>query len=269
MLAYLESHGYMVNMAAYATSKLFEAELDFLIRGSSASAIIWEPSPVLKGIIDTVERLRQEDNQPRCGAAIDLACGSGRDCVFLAHRGWKSTGYDYLEDSLERARRLASRYGTTIETVCADLEKEDAIPDDEKVVDAPTVGCSCDNTAHPASESKGEAPAAVLEGIKVDLVNVSRYLHRPIMPAIADMINPGGFIVYHQFMVGCTKPRRARFLLEEGELARFFTERGFEIIEDRVFPISDGRPCSWFLARKVSQEAATSSAPSSTSEAKI
>lgn len=238
-------------MAAYIDPKTFESELDFLVRGSSASAIIWEPSPVLKGVIDTVERLRKEAGQPSCGVAIDLACGSGRDCVFLAHRGWKSTGYDYLEDSLERARRLASRYGTTIETVCADLEKEEETStedDSAQVADNSTIKTK--ETVATSETNKIEAPAAVLEGIHADLVNVSRYLHRPIMPAIADMINPGGFIVYHQFMVGCTKPRRARFLLAEGELAQLFTERGFEVIEDRVFPISDGRPCSWFLARK-------------------
>lgn len=238
-------------MAAHVDPKLLEAELDFLVRGSPTSAIIWEPSPVLKGVIDTVERLRKEDGQPSCGVAIDLACGSGRDCVFLAHRGWKSTGYDYLEDSLERARRLASRYGTTIETVCADLEKEEEAP--TEVANPESSSAPTSNATEPkttAKPNKSEAPAAVLEGIHADLVNVSRYLHRPIMPAIADMINPGGFIVYHQFMVGCTKPRRARFLLEEGELAQLFTEHDFEVVEDRVFPISDGRPCSWFLARK-------------------
>lgn len=233
------------------SDKLFDSDLDFLVHNSSTNAIIWEPSPVLKGVIDTVERLRKESGQPAGGVAIDLACGSGRDCVFLAHRGWKSTGYDYLEDSLERARRLATRYGTKIETVCVDLEKDDPAPESAAETEVQKINFKKDEESDTAkTDATQEVPAAVLDGISADLVNVSRYLHRPILPAIANMINPGGFIIYHQFMVGCTKPRRARFLLEEGELARLFGEHGFEVIEDKVFPISDGRPCSWFLARK-------------------
>lgn len=190
---------------------------------------------MLKGVIETVENLRLESGMAAGGVAIDLACGSGRDCVFLAHRGWKSIGYDYLEDSLERAKALAARYGTSIETVCADLEADTSgIDPDKPILDSTSLTLS----------------PTLLDGLHADLVNVSRYLHRPLLPSIADMINPGGFIVYHQFMVGCTKPRRARFLLQEGELARIFSDRGFDILEDKVFPISDGRPCCWFLARK-------------------
>ena len=220
VLNYLQTHEYTVIESCWVDSKLFEKDVDFLVRNESSSAIIWEASPVMKGVIDKIESLRVESNMNRAGVAIDLGCGSGRDCVFLAHRGWVATGYDYLQDSLDRATRLAERYGTNIDTFVFDLEKDDA------------------------------ATAEHFASIKVDLVNVSRYLHRPLLPVIASMVNPGGFVIYHQFMVGCSKPRRARFLLEEGELSSFFSQRGFEIIEDRVFPISDGRPCSWFLARK-------------------
>lgn len=190
--------------------------LDYMVYNSPKSAVIWEASPVLKGVIDKIEALRVESGQSAGGSVIDLGCGSGRDCVFLALRGWNSVGYDYLEDSLERAKKLAERYGTTIETVHADLEADDFS----------------------------------LSGRTADLINVSRYLHRPLFPLIAQAINPDGFIVYHQFMVGCSKPRRARFLLAENELAQTFTSLGFDIIEDKVFNISDGRPCSWFVARK-------------------
>lgn len=220
--SYLETHEYTVIESCWVKNDLLSKDFDFLVHNEPSSAIIWEASPVLKGVIEKIEELRFESEVNRAGVAIDLGCGSGRDCVFLAHRGWCSTGYDYLDDSIERAKRLAARYGTEIDTHVYDLEKDDA------------------------------ATAEYFANTKADLVNVSRYLHRPLLPVIAEMINPGGFVVYHQFMVGCTKPRRARFLLQEGELAAFFSQRGFEILEDRVFPISDGRPCCWFLARKKS-----------------
>jgi SAM-dependent methyltransferase len=212
----LESHEYTVEKSGYAADSLFALELDFLVKNSYSSAVIWEPSPVLKGVIDTIESLRAASGEATRGVAVDLGCGSGRDCVFLALRNWISIGYDYMDESLERAKALAARYGTEIETVTLDLE------------------------AHPELASQHKA----------DLVNVARYLHRPLFPVIAEMVNPGGFVVYHQFMIGCQKPRRPRFLLNEGELATTFTSLGFEVIEDRVFTISDGRPCSWFLARK-------------------
>ena len=43
--------------------------------------------------------------------AVDLGCGTGRDCVYLAGRGWQVLGVDYLEKQLVRAADLAQRAG--------------------------------------------------------------------------------------------------------------------------------------------------------------
>ncbi len=45
------------------------------------------------------------------GRAIDLGCGSGREALLLASRGWKVTGIDHLESALDKARDLEARYG--------------------------------------------------------------------------------------------------------------------------------------------------------------
>lgn len=66
-----------------------------------------------------------------------------------------------------------------------------------------------------------------------------------------NLIRPGGFIVYHTFMEGCLKPRTKKFLLAPGELKAIFEqENQFEILEDKVIHLDDGRPTSYFLARK-------------------
>ena len=42
------------------------------------------------------------------GRALDLACGEGRNAVWLAERGWPVTGVDFSEVGLDKAGGLAS-----------------------------------------------------------------------------------------------------------------------------------------------------------------
>ncbi len=64
------------------------------------------------------------------GRALCLGCGSGREAVWLAERGWRVTAVDRLPDALDLGRDLESRFpgDSAIEWVCADLGK-DAMPD--------------------------------------------------------------------------------------------------------------------------------------------
>jgi SAM-dependent methyltransferase len=55
------------------------------------------------------------------GRALDLACGAGRNAVWLAERGWRTTAVDFSEVALAAARRLASERGVTVEWNRADL----------------------------------------------------------------------------------------------------------------------------------------------------
>ena len=50
---------------------------------------------------------------------------------------------------------------------------------------------------------------------------VTNYLHRPLMPALLDAIEPGGVLLYQTFMEGNErfgKPNRPEHLLKDGEL---------------------------------------------------
>lgn len=55
------------------------------------------------------------------GRALDLACGEGRNAVWLAERGWRVTAVDFSDVALEKARRLAASRGVEVEWVVADL----------------------------------------------------------------------------------------------------------------------------------------------------
>lgn len=54
------------------------------------------------------------------GRALDLACGAGRNAVWLARRGWRVTGVDFSDVALAAARALAAASGVEVEWIEAD-----------------------------------------------------------------------------------------------------------------------------------------------------
>lgn len=50
------------------------------------------------------------------GRALDVACGEGRNAIWLASRGWQATGVDFSAAGIERARRLAAEAGVADRT---------------------------------------------------------------------------------------------------------------------------------------------------------
>ncbi len=65
--------------------------------------------------------LGEEAAELATGRGIDLACGEGRNAVWLAEHGWEVTGVDFSPVGLEKARRLAEARGVGVEWVEADL----------------------------------------------------------------------------------------------------------------------------------------------------
>lgn len=55
------------------------------------------------------------------GRLLDLACGEGRNAVWLAACGWDVHAVDWSEVAVAKARRLAARFEVTVEWVVADL----------------------------------------------------------------------------------------------------------------------------------------------------
>ena len=54
------------------------------------------------------------------GRALDLACGEGRNAVWLAEQGWTVTGVDFSDVGLDKGRRMAAERGVEVDWVCAD-----------------------------------------------------------------------------------------------------------------------------------------------------
>jgi SAM-dependent methyltransferase len=57
------------------------------------------------------------------GRALALACGEGRNAVWLASRGWRVTGVDFSRVALGRARALAARRGVHVDWIRADVTR--------------------------------------------------------------------------------------------------------------------------------------------------
>jgi SAM-dependent methyltransferase len=55
------------------------------------------------------------------GRALDLACGEGRNAVWLAERGWTVRGVDFSAVALAKAEKLAEARGVEVAWVQADL----------------------------------------------------------------------------------------------------------------------------------------------------
>ncbi len=54
--------------------------------------------------------------------ALDVACGEGRNAIWLAKQGWQVTGIDFSAAGLERARLLAEEAGVAARTTWQRLD---------------------------------------------------------------------------------------------------------------------------------------------------
>ena len=78
-----------------------------------AGELVWGAGPN-RFLVDEVTDLR-------AGTALDVACGEGRNAIWLASVGWQVVGVDFSPVGLEKARRLATQRGVTVDWVQADL----------------------------------------------------------------------------------------------------------------------------------------------------
>ncbi len=74
---------------------------------------VWKTSPnrfLVAELVDLVP-----------GRALDIACGEGRNAVWLAEQGWQVTGVDFSPVGLAKARRLAREHDVTVDWVEEDV----------------------------------------------------------------------------------------------------------------------------------------------------
>lgn len=75
--------------------------------------LIWKADPN-RFLVEEADRLEP-------GRALDVACGEGRNAVWLASKGWRVTGVDFSHAGLAKAERLAAERGVEVTWVEADV----------------------------------------------------------------------------------------------------------------------------------------------------
>jgi 2-polyprenyl-3-methyl-5-hydroxy-6-metoxy-1,4-benzoquinol methylase len=65
--------------------------------------------------------LQTETQHMAPGSALDLGCGEGADCLWLAAQGWQVTAVDFAPAAIATLQRLAIQRGLQIQGVVADI----------------------------------------------------------------------------------------------------------------------------------------------------
>jgi len=68
------------------------------------------------------------------GRALDLACGEGRNAIWLAGRGWRVDAIDYSSTALDRARQTAAERDIEVNWIEGDVESPLSVGPDYDLV---------------------------------------------------------------------------------------------------------------------------------------
>jgi SAM-dependent methyltransferase len=168
----------------------------------------WQADPWLQRIFPLLQQ----------GQALDVACGNGRNALYLAERGFAVTAIDYSAEALSLLHREAAVRGLTIATNQVDLEA-----------------------------------APLLPAGSFDLILQFFYLHRPLLPLLKVLLKPRGIMVLRTFSRAGPFPgglANPDFVLNAGELLQLFS--GWEVLvhEEGLEPSKKGGSLAGIVARR-------------------
>jgi SAM-dependent methyltransferase len=153
------------------------------------------------------------------GLALDVACGAGRNALWLARRGYKVVAVDISWEGLQRLQRRARDEQLDIQIVLADLE------------------------------------SFVLKPDSFDLIINSRFLLRSLFPVFRNALKPGGLLLVETFNVDeidlLGGDIRRAYALERGELQQVFWDFETLLYEEGVLEEAEGeRGLARMVARR-------------------
>jgi ubiquinone/menaquinone biosynthesis C-methylase UbiE len=134
------------------------------------------------------------------GRALDLACGEGRNAVWLAEQGWRVTGVDFSDVALAKAAELAASRGVEAEWVVADVLDYQPEQRSFDLVVLLYLQLARDEILHAVRTAAGAvAPGGTLVVLAHDTANVTRgyggpkdaavlYTAEDVVPALGDLV---------------------------------------------------------------------------------
>jgi 2-polyprenyl-3-methyl-5-hydroxy-6-metoxy-1,4-benzoquinol methylase len=171
------------------------------------------PSIFLREIIDN-----DSWEIPR-GRTLDIACGKGRNALFLARQGFDVVAIDISAIALEEGRRRAREKSLSISWQQSDLE-----------------------------------PIRLPEN-SFDLVINFNYLQRSLIRQLKGALKSGGHVIFETYLIdqkSIGHPKNPDYLLAHNELLDYF--RDFRVLYYREGKFRDGDEPSFragILARKI------------------
>ncbi|AAR34009.1 methyltransferase domain-containing protein [Geobacter sulfurreducens] len=165
------------------------------------------PSRLLAEWIDELKRLCPGRR------ALDIACGEGRNSIFLARHGFAVTGLDISPVGLDKARRWAAREKLSVDFRLTDLE-----------------GYRITGT--------------------YDLIINFNFLLRDLIPHEVASLAPGGMLIFDTILQSPTAPvpHKKEYLLQPGELERLFAPFPGTVLYSAEFP-DDATPTAKLIFR--------------------
>ncbi|MEE8059535.1 MAG: class I SAM-dependent methyltransferase [Pseudomonadales bacterium] len=157
---------------------------------------------------------------PATGHSLDLACGLGANALRLAEQGLNSHGWDSSTIALEKLSSFATQRNVSVTTLLRDVEKSP--PDNNSF----------------------------------DVIVVSQFLYRPILPELINALKPGGLLFYQTFnqqKLTSDGPSHADFLLAPNELLHVLSplELIFYREDGHTGKLEQGlRNCSYFIGKR-------------------
>lgn len=154
---------------------------------------------------------------PDNGRALDLACGAGRNAIYLARRGLAVDAVDISRVALERGRAIGGEL--PIRWIECDLDDGFQASVDYEVI-----------------------------------VNI-RYVNLPLVSMLVESLRPGGVLVIEQHLVTDAEvvgPKNPAFRVSRGQLGGVASGMTVEQIDEGVFDDPDGRRAA--LARLVARK---------------
>ncbi|MBI5450426.1 MAG: methyltransferase domain-containing protein [Gammaproteobacteria bacterium] len=158
---------------------------------------------------------------PKSGQALEVACGRGGNAVYLARHGLQVTAWDISPVVVDKLRHYAEQQQLDLHAAARDLRQHPPIPG------------------------------------SFDVIVVTHFLDRSLIPALIDALRPGGLMFYQTFTRSCVSaagPSNPEFRLADNELLVLFG--GFRLLayrdEGRVGDLGRGfRDLALIVAQKI------------------
>jgi SAM-dependent methyltransferase len=168
----------------------------------------WQVDPWLQKVLPLLPR----------GRALDVACGAGRNALFLAEQQFRVMAIDISDEALGQLRHEAKSRELSIDAQQVDLEINPVLP---------------------------RGP--------FELVLVLFYLHRQLLPLLRKAVRPGGVIVLRTFSSAgpfAGGPDIPDFVLRPGELLEVFADWEILLHEEGFEPSRKGGSVAGIVARR-------------------